>query len=98
MMMLGQITEHKAHTASVVEYADSLMRSGVRVVPGEGSTFWARHESGAMVRFPKLPLAPPSSWEVRQVLWRGRAAVASYLLEPDEHHPANTWLYLCTDQ
>ncbi|MFL5587632.1 MAG: hypothetical protein ACJ8DI_08255 [Ktedonobacteraceae bacterium] len=51
-----------------------------------------------MIRFPKLPLAPPPSQEVRQVLWHGRAAVASYLLEPDEHHPANTWLYLCTDQ
>jgi hypothetical protein len=32
------------------------------------------------------------------VLWRERATVASYLLEPDEHHPANVWLYVCTDQ
>src|SRR5207248_93458 len=35
--------------------------------------------------------------ELREVLWRGRAAVASYLVEPDEDHPANAWLYLCTD-
>lgn len=24
--------------------------------------------------------------------------MVSYLLEPDECHPANTWLYICTDQ
>jgi len=41
---------------------------------------------------------PPAASEVRQVLWRGRAAIASYLLEPDEIHPANAWLYICTDR
>jgi hypothetical protein len=97
-MMFGQTAEHKAQTASITEYATSLMRSGVQVVPGEAGTFWFRHESGAMIRFPKLPLPPPPSQEVRQILWRGRAAVASYLLEPDENHPANAWLYLCSDQ
>jgi hypothetical protein len=81
----------------IANYAASLMRSGIAVVPGTASTFWARHEWAAMVRVPKFYLAPPSSQEVRQVLWHGRAAIASYLLEPDEHHPANACLYLCTD-
>ena len=49
------------------------------------------------MRKPTFHLVPPSSDEVREVLWRGRAALAIYLQEPDEHHPANTWLYLCTD-
>jgi hypothetical protein len=97
-MMFGQTAEHKTQTASITEYAASLMKSGVQVVPGETGTFWARHESSAMLRFPKFHLAPPRPQEVRQVLWHGRAAVASYLLEPDEHHPANAWLYVCTNQ
>ena len=96
--MFGQTEEFKVQTASITEYATSLKKSGVHVVPGEADTFWVRHESGAMVRFPLFTLTPPTSQEVQQVLWRGRAVVASYLLEPDEYHPANAWLYLCTDQ
>lgn len=83
--------------SSIADYGASLRKSGVTVVQGEGNTFWARHESGAMVRFPNFYLIPPSPQEVRQVLWRGRAMVASYLLEPDEHHPANACHYLCAD-
>ncbi len=49
------------------------------------------------MRIPTFHLVSPSSDEIKQVLWHGPATVASYLLEPDEHHPANTWLYLCTD-
>lgn len=96
--MFGQTAEHKVQTASITEYAASLKRSGVHVVPGEAGTFWVRHESGAMVRVPKFHLAPPLARNVQHTLWRGRAAVASYLLEPDTYHPANAWLYLCTDQ
>jgi len=96
--MFGQTTEHTVQTASITEYATSLKRSGAHVVPGEAGTFWVRHESGSMVRFPKFHLAPPSAQDVQQALWRGRAAVASYLSEPNEYHPANAWLYLCTDQ
>lgn len=51
-----------------------------------------------MMRVPKFYVGPPASHELREVFWRGRAAIASYLLEPDEHHPANAWLYICTDQ
>jgi len=97
-MMFGQTAEHKVQTASITEYATSLKRSGVHVVPGEVGTFWVRHESGAMVRFPKFHLAPPPAQDVQQTLWHGRAAIVSYLLEPDESHPANAWLYLCTDR
>ncbi len=97
-MMVDYTIEHKSQSASMREYATSLMRNGVLTLPGGAGTYWIRHESGAMVRFPKFQLTLPPSHEVRQVLWRGRAAIASYLLEPDECHPANAWLYLCTDQ
>jgi len=94
-MMGIQITEHTAR--SLAEYAADLASSGVQVLPGAPGTFWTRHESGAMVRRPTFHVGPPASGELREVLLHGRAAVASYLVEPDERHPANTWLYLCTD-
>lgn len=50
------------------------------------------------MRRPTFCLAPPTAHEVREVLWQGRAALASYLLDPDELHQANAYLYICTDQ
>jgi hypothetical protein len=101
-MMLGeQIAGHtvyKAQTLSLREYMADLERSGVEVLSGAPGTFWTRHESGAMMRRPTFYVGLPEEKEVQQVLWRGRAGIASYLLEPDEGHPANAWLYICTDQ
>ena len=96
-MIDEQITDHEVRFISLKEYAADLARSGVQVLPGAAGTFWTRHESGAMVRRPTFHVGPPAPGELREVLWRGRAAVASYLVEPDEDHPANAWLYLCTD-
>jgi hypothetical protein len=31
------------------------------------------------------------------VLWQSPAALASYHVRPDEHHPTNAWLYVCND-
>jgi hypothetical protein len=50
-----------------------------------------------MVRQPPFQVGPAASKEVREVLWRGRTLWATYLLEPDEYHPANAWHYVCTD-
>jgi hypothetical protein len=97
-MIDEQTTGHETQTRTLVEYAADLASSGVQVLPGAPGTFWTRHESGALMRRPTFHVGPPASGEVREVLWRGRAMVASYLLEPDECHRANAWLYLCTDQ
>lgn len=48
-----------------------------------------------MMRVPTFALTPPSRDELRDVLRQSRSAVATYLLEPDESHPANAWLYIC---
>ena len=79
------------------DYAAELARNGIQILPGAHGTFWVRYEGGAMVRRPTFQSAPPIRSEIQRVLWKGRAAVASFLLEPDEHHPANTWLYICRD-
>lgn len=96
--MHAQSTDRKIKPLSIAEYATELARSGTRVLPGAAGTFWTGCEPCALVRYPTFHLAPPTPSEVRQSLWRGRAAVLSYLLEPDELHPANVWLYLCTDR
>jgi hypothetical protein len=43
-------------------------------------------------------MTTPVPGEVRKMLIQGPAAVASYIVKPDENHPANAWLYVCTDR
>src|SRR6266446_1725849 len=95
--MNTQIPGHKTQSISITEYAEHYARRGIRILPGRPGTFWAEYETGVIMRLPIFHQTPPTVQEVRQVLWRGRAAIVSYLLEPDEHHPANAWFYLCTD-
>lgn len=91
-------TGHKAQFMSITEYAADRARTGFRILTAGSDTFWISFGFGAMMRIPIFHLVPPASDELQQVLWHGPATVASYLMEPDECHPANTWLYLCTDQ
>src|SRR2546430_8328225 len=96
-MIDEQVTNHKLQIKTVAAFAADLAKSGERVFPGASGTFWTRYESRAMMRRPTFYVGTPAPHEVQQVLWRTRAVVASYLLEPDERHPANAWLYVCTD-
>lgn len=75
-MMSTQIPNHKAQSMSITEYAEDLARSGAQNLPGGSETFWARYESGAMMRIPVFHLEPPASNEVQRVLWYGWAATA----------------------
>jgi hypothetical protein len=97
-MMDAQAPDSTHQPKSITEYAADLASSGVRILPGAAGTYWATYEAYAMLRLPTFHLTPPTAQEIQQILWRGRAATATYLLEPDERHPANAWLYLCTDQ
>jgi hypothetical protein len=83
---------------SMDEYAAGLARNGVRTVAGTAGSCWIRHEVGAMLRVPTFCCSLPSARELRRVFWRGRSALAGYLLEPDAQHPANAWLYICQDR
>jgi len=97
-MIDEQTTAHTAQFVPVTQLATDLAKTGIRVFHGGPGTFWARFNFGGMMRMPRHHLVPPTSDELQQVLWHGPATAASYLLEADEQHPANTWLYLCTDQ
>jgi hypothetical protein len=82
---------------SVAEYISALNKTGTRTIPGSERTFWISYERGAMVRMPTFSLDSPAPGEVKQVLWNGRVAVASYVLKPDRDHPPNAWLYTSGD-
>jgi len=97
VMIDAQPDDRKSQTKSVIEYATDLAKSGEKIFQGATGTFWTKHEASAMMRRPTFYIGPPAPHEVQRVLWSTSAAVASYLLEPDEHHPANAWLYVCTD-
>jgi hypothetical protein len=83
---------------SVAEYAQGLARSGRKNLRGAPGTFWVKYDSVAMMRTPQFCLDVPSPGEVRRVLWQGPAALASYQIHPDDFHPVNAWLYVCTDR
>jgi hypothetical protein len=97
-MVDAQITDHKAKSISMKEHAANQARSGVRILQGSQGTIWAKYESWAFMRIPTFHQMSPDPHEVHQVLWHGRTAIATYLLEPDDYHPANAWLYVCTDR
>jgi hypothetical protein len=82
---------------TLAEYAAELTEHGTPTLRTSGGTFWVRYEAGTMMRLPTFSTEPVSKDEVREILWRGRTALATYLLPPDERHPANAWLYICSD-
>lgn len=82
----------------ITDYGAALKKGGTGVLRGTPGTIWARYETAAMVRVPIFHTAPVSQLDARQVLRQGRAGVISFLLEPDEHHPPNAWLYVCRDR
>jgi hypothetical protein len=82
---------------SIAEHVLELQKIGTRILRGAKETYWISSERGALVRIPTFHVASAAPGEVRRILWRGMAAVASYLQEPDETHPVNAWLYVCVD-
>lgn len=80
---------------SLTEYATELEKSGTQVMRSGPGSFWARYESAAMVRVPAFYTEPVSPQEALRVLRQGRVGVISYVMDPDEEHPANAWLYMC---
>jgi len=84
---------------TMAEYAAALASRGTRILRTSEGSFWVGYETGAVMRSPKFHTAPPSRREIRELFWDSRAAaLITYSLEPDDSHPANAWLYLCTDR
>lgn len=96
-MIQNSILECSGNSVSIDAYATGLSRVGSQVCRGTEETYWIRYESAAMVRFPTFAFAPVAKDEARRVLWRAPAVLLSYMIEPDEQHPVNAWIYLCED-
>ncbi len=82
---------------TLAEYATELARTGTRVMPGAAGTFWVGGEPGALMRMPTFYSEPPTPAEVRQVLWQGRVAIISFVIDADEQNPPIAWHYVCRD-
>ncbi|MEN6457551.1 MAG: hypothetical protein ABFC63_01360 [Thermoguttaceae bacterium] len=83
---------------TLAEHLAALKRRSSTFVPGAGATYWTIGEKYSMVREPTYCLDVPSPREVREVLWRCRAVVASYNRPADAMYPPNAWLYVCRNQ
>lgn len=83
---------------SLDDYGIALRKGGTAVLPGAPGTIWTRYETAAMVRVPTFHKEPVSQQDARQLLRKGRAGLMSFILEPDENHPPNAWLYVCRDR
>lgn len=96
-MKADLVNRHEGRSA-VLEYGTALERTGTHNLMGSGESLWVSYEIGAMQRMPTFYCSPPVNGETQRILRSGRVAVASYLLDSDEQHPANTWLYTCHDR
>ena len=83
---------------SSAEYAAANKTGKTRVLVGSNGKLWMKGEYFGMFRLNDFDLIAPRPEEIRDVLIKGPAAVASYIVKPDDSHPANTWLYACTDK
>lgn len=83
---------------SLAEYAADLRESGSQVFGYTDTHFWVRYESYALMRVPCFATGEPAPRVVDRLLWPARGLVAAYLLEPDQAHPPNAWLYVCTNR
>src|SRR5207244_2346655 len=79
------------------EYAAYLSQNGIKTLAGSSGTLWIGHELMSLIRYPTFALNRPTPGEIPDTLRRGKAAVASYVVEPDVRQIANTWLYICRD-
>jgi hypothetical protein len=82
---------------SLSEYATELASSGVKIVGRTDTEFWMGYESWALMRMPAFLTGEPEPRALSSLLRASGSLVATYLVEPDDAHSANGWLYVCRD-
>ena len=82
---------------SLEECLRASQDKGRCIFPAGNEGFWLKSELGGLKRCPEHLIDPPAPGEVKRLLWHVRLPVATYQCQPDAHHPANAWLYICRD-
>ncbi|KPK84486.1 MAG: hypothetical protein AMJ81_05405 [Phycisphaerae bacterium SM23_33] len=81
------------------EYVDCLESVGqVCALSADGAGAWVPGARGELMRLPFSRTDPADPGELRRLLRKPGIWVVSYLLEPDQSHPADCFLYLCRDR
>lgn len=94
----AEVDVYWGKSVSIGDYATALEGNGTAVWRGEPGAIWMQYETAAMVRVPAFSVKPVPQHEARQVLWNNRTGVINFLLEPDDKHHSNAYLYLCKDR
>ncbi|MEI7935621.1 MAG: hypothetical protein WCK27_02930 [Verrucomicrobiota bacterium] len=90
------IENYEPQITTLDRYADDNRRLGFRFIPSpEGKWYWIQHERFSVVRLPTFITDLPSGSDLNAVFWRHQVALVSFIIEPDETHPANSCLYTC---
>ena len=79
------------------EYGARLKACGFKVLDGSQKTLWVNHGRFAMQRRPLFALHVPSKEEIKEVFNRTHAPLLSFVQAHCAGLPANSRLYLCTD-
>jgi hypothetical protein len=82
-------------SAKLSDYQEGLMKAGLKCYRGPSDDLWLAHEGGTMMRIPTFRVNPPSAPEFSTLFWGFRTPAISYIIEPDDTHQENTWLYIC---
>lgn len=83
---------------SLADYARQHAAAGMRTHPGSDGSYWLQSEIGTLMRFPIFDVHPPTSDELKGLYWRRFAPLVTYLLEPTPAHPADAFVYVCTNR
>jgi len=78
-------------------YSECLETAGYNVLAGSNDTIWVSHGRFAMQRQPVFALHDPSEEETREVFRAARVPLLSFVIKASVQWPANSNLYLCSD-
>ena len=76
-------------------YMAELAGQGVKVIKGEGDTYWVANELGSLIRYPKFCTAPVSKSAIQCLFNKTRAGIVNYVIDPNDDYPANSYVYTC---
>ena len=91
-------TGFERNSMSLPDFARDHAAAGLRVYPGSAGAWWLQYEIGALMRFPIFAVNQPLPRELMRLYAMRLAPLLAYLVEPTPALPANSLIYVCTNQ